>query len=262
MPHPRLSPERIREIPVLELDDDEFLNSQKGGLSSIKLGDDFLRLAPDGSYSLKSSGKSWKLWQSQHPWVPIENTKHRDYFARGVHSNPISRQFLESLDSEVGRVFIQDLKVRGGMEHTQRLVTAYDAPTLTTFSLAYWAALIPHDQERMAFIRKALPVSLDGNAATQFWGFAPFIFEKLRTPTLGQPSMTPKEAINFILDWSNARKPYGTEDDAEYPGVSSYFLLERGFFLANTATHPSHALARKVGTHIADHLRPLLASNP
>lgn len=214
---------------------------------------------PDGSFNFQQLfDASWQQWQAQYPWIPVKNHRGRGDFSKAVHSNPLSRSFLENLDPVVGQQFIADLKYRGGMDHTQRLLTAFDSPTLTHFSLAYWRSLIPHNAERMEYISQALPESRDGNSATQFWAFAPYIFKRLiNSQNELIPALQEGNAIDLVLNWSNSKKPYGEFDDAIYPGFYSFHLKD-GFFLAHTETHPSHALARRIGTHIADQLRPLL----
>lgn len=251
MPHPGLSPERVSEIPVLEIDWDEMSGSQRG-IIPVPLGRDYSSYSTTGQYTSQMFDRSWEIWQKQRPWVPVKNRKQLP-LARAFYLNPEAREFVEKLDPGTGAVMFEDMTIKAGTEHLPRLLTTTEAPVLTDFSLAYAGALIPHDPERLDYIFQALPGSRDGNGGCQFWGIAPYIFDRLRNPGPGMQALTPRQAIDTVIDWSNARKRYDT-DNAIYPGFYSDYL-DQGFYLHYSGTHPSHALAGRIGTHIADQLR-------
>lgn len=256
MSRPGLLAERVSEIPVLEIDWDEMYKSQQG-IIPIPLGRDYSSYSTTGQFNPKIFDRSWEVWQGQYPWVPVLNKKFLP-LARAFYLSPKAREFAEKLDPQTGAVMFEDLTLKGATEHLPRLLTTSEAPALTDFSLAYARALIPHDPERLDYLSQALPASRDGNAGCQFWGIAPYIFDRLRNPEAKTPALTPGQAIDAVMDWSNARKRYGS-DDAIYPGFYSSYL-DQGFYLHYSGTHSSHTLARRIGTHIADQLRLIPAS--
>ena len=71
--------------------------------------------------------------------------------------------------------------------------------------------------------------------------------------------MTEKDLIKAILDWCVSRNPAESRD-AQYPGMKNVrdFIDPVDWYLSVDPDSPSHELARKVGTHIAESIAPFI----
>lgn len=195
----------------------------------------------------------FETWYSHRNWIPMSMGKSNRNFAKTLFLNEDARRFVEGMSPEQGEQIFSKIRTNYTGLHLQRLLTTVKSSSLTDFSLAWLSYIKADPDNHYRRICKSIPVSIDGDAALQFWTISPYILGGLK-----ENGWADQDAFEAVLDWSNARTPSGEkeEEDAVYPGIGDQLRRQTagGWALTGEPNDITHQLAKRVGKNIAENI--------
>lgn len=238
--------EQIRQIPDFKFDPEILNLAVRDRGKTDFLGFSYLEIEPTADFN---------SWHQAHQWVPLKNAKQVENFAEAIFSNDKSRHFIDGLDASTGEHMMKYINAVEASCHISRLLSTPNSSVLTDFSLAWMKYLKDDTQVHLHNIEESVSHSRDGNAGTQFWTIAPYLFDELKNSGVEE-----LKAFESVLLWSKARQDVTSPAmDAKYPGIQDPYTFGNGnfWYLTKFVEGPSHILAREVGKHLAKQLSQL-----
>lgn len=241
----------LQQIPNYPFSDSDYSAIRnEGSLVQDSLGHDY-------SHGLSEIQRAkFNVWHQAHPWIPLKNTKKTSSspFAEAAYSNNEVRQYLESFEESKGIELMYRLRNWHQVDqHIQRIISTKGSTALTNYGIAFMQYLAETpDWEKK--IQEGVPVSIDGDAAAQFWTISPYLYNSLQ-----KTGMTSNQAIETVLVWGSLRKP-SEGRNAKFPGMAniSESIDPTMWYLSADPEGASHKIAEKVGEHIAQEIKKFI----
>lgn len=251
------SPEILRQIAKFSVDADEWTNARRETGKVDLLGATYLlhefKDHRERAIKERELDEGFAAWHLKYPELPESSHKGMPNIGPAIYSDEKSRLFIESLDNDSLIRVSERLRARQLDDHIARMLSSKGCAELEDFSIALLENLAIDNDNILNIVDESIPPSADGNSASQFWTFGPFIYKEFK-----EAGFSNEDSLKAVFEWSKARKETYKPGrlDSEYPGLENPF--DDDFYLSNKPDSTSYKLAQKVGKHIADEMLKII----